>query len=105
MSTIDREASGPRRILLPAALDLTAAPALKTQLQAALAAGDGLTLDASLVSRATSPCLQVVAAGKRAFTSSGGPGLVVANPSEAFFEVVTGLDLAGLFELEEASGG
>lgn len=86
-------------LVLPAILDLTEAALLKNGLQDALAKGDGLTVDASKVSRVTSPCLQVLAAATRAFTESGGPALEIAFASEAFRDTVSGLGLSPQFGL------
>jgi len=92
-------------LILSSILDLTAAAALKTSLREALAKGDGLAVDASAVSRVTSPCLQVLAAGMRAFTESGGPGLRIVTASDAFRDTVSGLGLAPMLGLQENISG
>ncbi|MBS0471270.1 MAG: STAS domain-containing protein [Proteobacteria bacterium] len=85
---------------LPAVLDLTQAAALKQELQAALAAAEGLTLDAAGVARVTSPCLQVLCAGIRAFAETGGPPLRIRNASDAFTSAVAALALEPLLQEE-----
>jgi len=93
MTATDPEAKTTPVLKLPAILDLTQAAALKAELLAALAKGDGLDLDAGDVQRLTSPCAQVLASAVRAFAAAGGPSLVVSNASQSFHETVCGLAL------------
>jgi len=81
------------RVSLPAVADLVEAGPLKARLEQALAAGSGLTVDASAVQRISSPCLQVLVAGVSSFAKAGGPSLVIGEPSEAFRETVSVLGL------------
>ncbi len=78
---------------LPAVADLVEAGPLKARLEQALAAGAGITVEASAVQRISSPCLQVLVAGVNSFAKAGGPSLVIADPSEAFCETVSVLGL------------
>ncbi len=78
---------------LPAVADLVEAGPLKKRLEQALAAGTGLTVDASAVQRISSPCLQVLVAGMGSFAKAGGPSLVIGEPSEAFRETASVLGL------------
>lgn len=78
---------------LPAVADLVEAGPLKARLEQALAAGSGITIDASAVQRISSPCLQVLVAGASSFAKAGGPSLVIGTPSEAFRETVSVLGL------------
>lgn len=80
-------------LILPPISDLTYAAELKGHLQAAVAAGEGLEIDASEVQRISTPCVQVLVAGARAFAEAGGPGLRFARASAAFSDTVTGLAL------------
>ena len=50
------------RIELPAILDLTVAGDLKREFEDALAQGLGVEVDAAIVTRVTTPCLQVIVA-------------------------------------------
>jgi len=52
-----------------------------------------MTIDASQVQRVSSLCLQVLAAGVRAFVAAGGAALTIANPSSAFLDTVSVLGL------------
>ena len=92
-------------LVLAAILDFTETTGLKKTLQDALAKGDGLAVDAGAVSRVTSPCLQVLAAGVRTFTESGGPGLEIVAASDAFRDTASGLGLAPMLGLQENNGG
>ncbi|HTT99075.1 MAG TPA: STAS domain-containing protein [Rhizomicrobium sp.] len=85
---------------LPSTLDLTAAAALKLDLQSGLARGEGLTVNAEDVRRVTSPCLQVLVSAARAFAQTGGAGLHFESLSPSFKETAAGLGLAGEFDIE-----
>lgn len=97
---MDVKKEGAGRLVLPAILDLTAAPGLKDQTLAALGLGMGLTLDAEAVTRLTTPCLQVLAAAAIAAAQMGGPGLTIENAPPAFAEIVAGLGLSEILKLE-----
>jgi anti-anti-sigma regulatory factor len=90
------------REAMPAVADFQAAGPLKVRLEQALAAGGGLTLDASAVQRIGSSYLQVLAAGIAAFTKAGGPALQVVEPSVVFREAVTVLGLTDVLGLKWA---
>ncbi len=81
------------RVPLPAVADLVEAGTLKARLEQSLAAGTGLTVDASAVQRISSPCLQVLVAGVSSFAKAGGPSLEIGEPSEAFRETASVLGL------------
>lgn len=100
MSYLKRGSSGKPLLVLPANFDLTAAAILKSDLQASLAGGEGLEVDASGVQRVTSPCLQVLASAAHAFAQAGGPAMSVSKPSPAFAETVSGLALNAVLGLE-----
>ncbi len=87
------------QVTLPAVADLTQAGPLKEQLMQSFAAGASVTVDASSVQRLSSPCLQVLVAGKQSFAKAGGASLVIANPSVAFRETVSVLGLMDALEL------
>ena len=79
------------RVMLPAVF---ASPgALKTEIERSLAGGVGMTIDASQVQRVSSLCLQVLAAGVRAFGAAGGAALTIVNPSPAFLETASVLGM------------
>jgi Anti-anti-sigma regulatory factor (antagonist of anti-sigma factor) len=86
-------------VTLPPVADLTEAAPLKERLLQALGEGTSLTVDASAVQRVSSPCLQVLVAGKQAFAKAGGASLVIAEASEAFRETVSVLGLLDALEL------
>ncbi len=88
-------------LTLPAVLDLTVATSLKTDLQAAIAGGEGLEIDCSQVQRVTSPCLQILIAAKRGFEEAGGPAMNLANVPPAFTDV---LNVLALTSLTDGSG-
>src|ERR1043166_2844517 len=73
-----------RRVILPPVLDFAGTADLQRQLQAALASGESLTLDAGSVSEVTAQCLQLLAAASIAFAQSKGPHLGIAPLSAAF---------------------
>jgi chemotaxis protein CheX len=105
MSFMQDDGRGNCVLKLPSILDLTAASALKLDLQTALGRGEGLTIDAGEVRRATSPCLQVLLAGARAFAQSGGAAMEFRNVSEALRETASGLALTGPLGIEEDPNG
>ena len=86
MSDLSKMPDGKPVLILPAVLDLGAAPGLKSDLQEGLAAGDALQVDAEAVQRVSSLCLQLLAAA-----AQGAPGLVIRNASPAFAEMASGL--------------
>lgn len=88
-------------VVLPPVADLTAAAPLKSRLEAALASGSGLTVDASAVQRISSPCLQVLAAAVASFATAGGAALAIGDPSDAFRETVSVLGLTNALKLGE----
>lgn len=87
------------RIVLPAVADLTESGPLKEKLLQALTAGTSVTVDASAVQRLSSPCLQVLVAGKQSFAKAGGALMAITDPSEAFRETVSVLGLLDALEL------
>ena len=87
------------QVTLPAVADLTSARPLKEQLMQFFTAGASVTIDASEVQRLSSPCLQVLVAGKQSFAKAGGASLVITNPSDAFRETVSVLGLMDALEL------
>jgi anti-anti-sigma regulatory factor len=99
VETVDRTGE---REALPAVADFQAAGLLKTRLEQALAAGGGLTLDASAVQRIGSSYLQVLVAGVAAFAKAGGPSLQLEEPSAVFREAVTVLGLTDALGLKWA---
>ncbi len=88
-------------LILPSISDLTYAADLKGHLQAAVAMGEGLEVDAGEVQRISTPCVQVLVAGARAFAEAGGPGLHFSRVSTAFSDTVTGLALCKVLGLPE----
>lgn len=88
-------------VTLPPVADLTEAGPLKERMLQALAAGTDMTIDASTVQRVSSPCLQMLVAGKQAFAKADGPTLVIVDPSQAFRETVSVLGLLDALELGE----
>lgn len=95
----ERGAQMSEQVILPAVADLMQAGPLKEQLLQSLNAGTSVTIDASCVQRLSSPCLQVLVAGKQSFAKAGGASLVIANPSDAFRETVSVLGLMDALEL------
>jgi len=91
---------GNARLALPAVADLVQAEPLKAEIERHLAAGAGLEIDASVVQRISSPCLQVLVAGVAAFAKAGGPSCAITKPSQAFLETATVLGLGGPLRLE-----
>jgi len=89
-------------ITLSAVADMQAAAGLKTRLEQALAAGGGVTVDASAVQRISSPFLQVLVAGVAAFAKAGGSPLTIKEPSEPFVETVSTLGLTEALGLKWA---
>ena len=87
------------QVTLPAVADLTYAAPLKDMLMQFFAAGTSVMVDASAVQRLSSPCLQVLVAGKQSFAKAGGASLLVVNPSQAFHETVSVLGLLDALEL------
>ena len=87
------------QVTLPAVADLTYAGPLKEQLMQSFTAGTSVTIDASSVQRLSSPCLQVLVAGKQSFAKAGGASLVISKPSVAFRETVSVLGLMDALEL------
>ncbi len=83
---------------LPATVDLTTATALKQQLEQALAAGSGVTLDGGDVVRVTSPGLQVLASAALSFRRAGGPGMIFDTMSDALSDTIEALALTSLFD-------
>jgi len=100
MPNIKRGSSGKPLLVLPPNFDLTAAAALKADLQCTLAQGEGLEVDASQVQRVTSPSLQILAAGARAFAQAGGPAMRISSASEAFSQTVSSLALTSALGIE-----
>jgi anti-anti-sigma regulatory factor len=105
MSFMQDDGRGNFVLKLPSVLDLTAAAPLKLDLQAALAKGEGLVIDADAVRRVTSPCLQVLVAAARGFAQTGGAGLRFENVSQAFRETAAGLALDGALAIEGDANG
>ena len=81
------------RLMLPAVFASPQAGPLKTEIERSLAGGVGMTIDASQVQRVSSLCLQVLAAGVRAFGAAGGAALTIVNPSPAFLETASVLGM------------
>ena len=87
----------PKSLLLPSTLDLTAAENLRSILMDA-ANGDGrLVIDASVVHRVSSPCLELLVAAKQHF----GLGMSFSSTSQAFIETAVRLDLCKVLGLQE----
>lgn len=86
-------------VTLPPVADLTEAGPLKDRFLQAIASGTSITLDASAVQRVSSPCLQVLIAGKQSFAKTDGVTLTIADPSDAFRETVSVLGLLDALEL------
>ena len=99
MTQLERGTDGKHMLMLPAVLDLTTCPSLKTELLAALALGDGVEVDASAVQRVTSPCLQILVSAVRGFAQAGGPAMRFFQPSEAFCQTAALLDLSSALGL------
>ena len=91
------------RIALPPILDLSGAASLKQQCQTAIAGGASLVMDASAVSKVTTPCLQVLAATSAALNQMGGATLTFTGASQSFRDSVTGLGLCGVLHIEDQS--
>lgn len=96
---VEADALTNEQVSLPAVADLTAAGPLKDRLVQCFAAGTSVSVDASAVQRLSSPCLQILVAGKQSFAKAGGAALVIANPSQAFRETVSVLGLLDALEL------
>ncbi len=88
-------------LVLPAILDLPMAAGLLNDCRAALAAGEGLAIDARDVAKITTPCVQVLAAAKRAFAQTGGPALQITDASPAFRGAISDLALCGLLSIDK----
>lgn len=93
MSQLAQTQEGKPMLVLPAILDITAAAVLKQDLQHALAKGGGLEIDASAVRRLTTPCLQVLVAGLRAFAEHGFGAMHFYEVSSTFRETASCLGL------------
>ena len=89
-------AASPNVLALPAQLDIAAVGELKPRLDAALAAGASLTLDAGAVAHVDAAGLQLLVAFQRARSSSGGAHAGWRKPSDALREA------AALLGLDEA---
>ncbi|GAA0530425.1 anti-anti-sigma regulatory factor [Rhizomicrobium palustre] len=87
------------QVTLPPVADLTEAGPLKDRFLQAISSGTSLTVDASAVQRVSSPCLQVLVAGKQSFAKAGGASLTITDPSEAFRETASVLGLLDALEL------
>ena len=86
---------------LPAALDLGAAQDLLQRLRDGLADGappGGLVLDGSEVERIAVPCLQVLAAARRA--AGDGAALRIVGASEALVAAVADLGFSAVLPME-----
>jgi len=101
MTTFDTVIQGKPVLILPAMLDMTVAPDLKRDLQAALSRGEGLHVDAGAVARVTSPCLQVLTAAAREFAQAGGPAMAFTSLSPAFSEIAASLALTAALGITE----
>ena len=103
MTHLERETDGNHMFTLPATLDLTTCPTLKTELLAALALGEGVEIDASKVQRVTSPCFQVLVAAARDFAQAGGPAMRLSQPSDALSQAAALLALSAELGLPGAA--
>lgn len=79
---------GTRTLHLPAILDLTRAADLKRELEAAVAAGGEVIVDASDVQRLCSLCLQLLVAARRC------AALRIRASSQTFDDMAHGLGLS-----------
>lgn len=91
------------RMALPPILDLSGAVMLKQECQAALAKGTSLVMDASAVSKVTTPSLQVLVATSVALNQMGGATLTFTGASQSFRDSVTGLGLGDALHIEDQS--
>jgi anti-anti-sigma regulatory factor len=78
-------------LVLPAILDLKAAPDLKRDLEAARETGNPLQVDAGQVQRVSSLCLQLLAAARQ--DRAAETGLEIFAASQVFHEAASGLGL------------
>jgi len=92
MSEIAAGGEGPRVVSLPPLMDLAATAELKATLEAALAAGSAVQIDAGDVQRIATPALQMLAAAATSFGKRG-TGFAFGACAPALTEAVNTLGL------------
>lgn len=87
---------------LPEVADLTFVQTLKQRCEQALQAGAGLTIDAGVTQRISTPCLQVLVSASLSFEKAGSAAFTVTNASGAFADTAATLGLSQFFKLAGA---
>lgn len=89
--------AGESSLALQPLLDIKAARPLKEMLLQALAKSEPLTLDASLVERVSTACIQVLLAFASAMAAAGVP-FTLAQPSQPLVEAFANLGLGPVLQ-------
>jgi anti-anti-sigma regulatory factor len=98
MFTVTEAPGGKRQIALPANLDHAVAHDLRAALVECLARGQDIDVNASEVSRPSTPAMQVLVAAYSAAEDGKSGAMELIAPSQAF------RDFAAMLALEEALG-